>query len=71
MFMMSIDTASSIESTKILIPDNYQFKFEEWNEVFVPNTINGLKLYPWEVRVEKAFFRGRPTGVNQDYFPAY
>jgi hypothetical protein len=35
------------------------------------NTLEGLELYPWEQRIEKALFRGRPTGVNQDYFQGY
>lgn len=69
--MMSIDTASSLEANKFLIPDNYQLNDIEWCERFMTNTIRGLELYPWEERIEKAFFRGRPTGVNQDYFPGY
>jgi hypothetical protein len=35
------------------------------------NTINGHIEFPWEKRIEKAFFRGVPTGANHDFFPAY
>ena len=69
MFMMSIDQGSEIEANKILIPDNYQLNDIEWCERYMKNTLTGLELWPWEDRIEKGYFRGRPTGVNQNFFP--
>lgn len=68
-FMMSIDTSSTLEKNKFLIPDNYQLNDVEWCERYMKNTVTGFDLYPWEQRIEKAFFRGRATGANMDYFP--
>ena len=68
-FMMSIDTSNFLEKNKFLIPDNYQLNDVEWCERYMKNTVNGFDLYPWEHRIEKAFFRGRATGANMDYFP--
>ena len=68
-FMMSIDTSSRLERNKFLIPDNYQLNDVEWCERYMKNTVTGLELYPWEQRIEKAFFRGRATGASPDYFP--
>lgn len=73
--MMSIDTDSPLEKNKILIPDNYQLNFVEWCERFMKNTIVGFQKYPWEDRIEKAFFLGRPTGhdlniFNNEEFPS-
>ena len=67
--MMSTDTSSKLEKNKFLIPDNYQLNDVEWCERYMKNTVTGFDLYPWEHRIEKAFFRGRATGANMDYFP--
>jgi hypothetical protein len=67
-FMMSIDTAQPLEQNKFLIPNNYQLNDVEWCEKYMENTLKGIELYPWESRIEKAFFRGRPTGPNRDFF---
>ena len=31
--------------------------------------IEGLELYPWETRIEKAQFIGKATGINHHFFP--
>ena len=69
-FMMSIDTSSPLESNKFLIPNNYQLNDLEWCEKFMRNTVEGFQKFPWEKRIEKAYFRGRPTGPNRDHFKA-
>lgn len=62
---MSIETNSTggqyIENNKLLIPDDYQLR-EGWCTNYINNTVVSQTLYPWDQKIEKAFFRGSPTG---------
>ena len=65
----SKNTGYYLEYNNLVLPDNYMIDFDNWCNYVVPEVNQGIKKFPWESRIEKAFFRGAFTGHHLDYFP--
>lgn len=57
-----------MERNKFVIPDAYAL-LGDFCKLLFPDAKLAQDAYPWDSKIEKAFFIGKPTGFNNDFFP--